>query len=341
LIVCIFCAYFVELVLGACLVPELCEKQQLKNKTMIRRLKLAYMTYNLFNRSKLKHNERLYKALKLKKFYFSPISSKDFVGIDQSTLGKDKLVKEVSKTHLFDKLSKEDQQSLLNFEKEGYAILKQYVSKENVELINKEVDALINTGQLNFKYRNKIMFAYRKIEVLRKLASEEHLMELLSSLLFDDAKLFQSINFLMGSEQETHSDSIHMTTFPLGGLLGVWIALEDIEPDNGPLHYYPGSHKLPYYLNKDYDNEGSYLLTGDKDYSEYEKMIKGKINEFKLDKKVFTAKAGDLLIWHANLFHGGEVHANKQKTRKSVVLHYYAKNRICYHEITQRPALFE
>jgi phytanoyl-CoA hydroxylase len=308
---------------------------------MIRRLKLAYMAYNFFNRSKLKHNERLYKTLRLKKFYFSPISSKDFAGIDQSMLGQHKDVKEVSKTSLFGTLSNEDQQSLMNFEKEGYAILKQYVSKEKIELINREIDALINTRQVKFKYRKKIMFAYRKIEALRNVASETHLMELLSSLLSDEAKLFQSINFLTGSEQETHSDSIHMTTFPLGGLLGVWIALEDIETDNGPLHYYPGSHKLPYYLNKDYDNEGNFLLTGDKDYSEYEKMIKGKIKEFELEKKVFTAKAGDLLIWHANLFHGGEVHANKQKTRKSVVLHYYAKNRICYHEITQRPALFE
>lgn len=89
------------------------------------------------------------------------------------------------------------------------------------------------------------MFAYRKIAVLRKIAIENKLIELLSSILSDNAKLFQSINFLMGSEQETHSDSIHMTTFPLGGLLGVWIALEDVELDNGPLHYFPASHKLP------------------------------------------------------------------------------------------------
>ena len=34
-------------------------------------------------------------------------------------------------------------------------------------------------------------------------------------------------------------------------------------------------------------------------------------------------------------------HFDKNKTRKSVVFHYYAENRICYHEITQRPALFE
>ena len=59
-------------------------------------------------------------------------------------------------------------------------------------------------------------------------------------------KLFQSINFLTGSEQHTHSDSIHMSTFPLGGMAAAWVALEDITPGNGPLRYYTSSHKLPY-----------------------------------------------------------------------------------------------
>lgn len=308
---------------------------------MIRRLKLAYVIYNFFNKKRLTHNNRLYKLLKLNKFYFSSISNKDFEKIDPSKLKLKNNTKEITKTFLFNNLSKDDQDSILNFEKNGYAILKQYIKKEDIDEINNQINDLLNKGDLKFRYGNKIMFAYKKIDILKKIAVETKLNELLSSLLKDDAKLFQSINFIKGSEQKTHSDSIHMTTFPLGGLLGVWIALEDIEHDNGPLHYYPGSHKLPYFLNKDYDNEGNFFLTGNKGYSEYEKMIDTKIIEYGLEKKVFTAKAGDMLIWHANLFHGGEIHQNSSKTRKSVVFHYYANNCICYHEITQRPTLFE
>lgn len=302
------------------------------------------MIYNIFNKKRLSHNMPLYKKLKLKKFYFSPISSKDFEKIDPSSLISDKSDKHIKKledTQLFKELSIEEQQSLLDFQKNGYAILKQYLKKEDIEKINTEVDQFIAQKKIKFNSQNKIMFAYKKIDILKKIASEEKLVELLSSLLSDRAVLFQSINFLMGSEQPTHSDSIHMTTFPLGGLLGVWFALEDIDADNGPLHYYPCSHQLPYYLNKDYNNEGNWFLLGSKGYSEYEKMIQSKIKEFNLEKKIFSAKAGDVLIWHANLFHGGEKHINKQKTRKSVVFHYYAQNAICYHEITQRPALFE
>lgn len=306
---------------------------------MLRRLRIAYMIYNLFNRSKLKHNESLYKELHLKKCYFSSISSKDFEGIDQSGLLQKKNGQGIADISVFNQLPQADKDSLLNFEKEGYAILKGYIPKTDVDRINQDIEDLLKNGDVRFKYRNKIMFAFKKSEALKEVALDKSLLEILSSLLSDKAILFQSINFLMGSEQDTHSDSIHMTTFPLGGLLGVWIALEDIDLDNGPLHYYPGSHTLPYYLNKDYDNEGNYFMIGDKDYTEYEKMIEEKIKQHDLEKKVFTAKAGDLLIWHANLFHGGEPHLNKQKTRKSVVFHYYAEHNVCYHEISQRPAL--
>jgi len=132
-----------------------------------------------------------------------------------------------------------------------------------------------------------------------------------------------------------------MTTFPLGGLIGVWIALEDIDIDNGALHYYPGSHRLPYYMNRDYDNEGSYWKLGKNGYRAYEQMLGEKVKELQLEKEIFTCKKGDMLIWHANILHGGEPHTNKAKTRKSMVFHYFDENSICYHEVTQRPALFE
>jgi ectoine hydroxylase-related dioxygenase (phytanoyl-CoA dioxygenase family) len=51
------------------------------------------------------------------------------------------------------------------------------------------------------------------------------------------------------------------------------------------------------------------------------------------------AKKGDVLIWHANLVHGGAPILNPALTRKSMVVHYYANDVIKYHEITERPSL--
>jgi ectoine hydroxylase len=59
------------------------------------------------------------------------------------------------------------------------------------------------------------------------------------------------------------------------------------------------------------------------------------------EKKEFLAKKGDVFIWHANLVHGGAPIINKASTRKSMVIHYYAKDVIKYHEITERPSLMD
>jgi phytanoyl-CoA hydroxylase len=307
---------------------------------LLRRLKLAYSVYNFFHKKELRHNEVLLKKLGLNKRYYSPLSSKDFAGLQPTDLaGQNSLP--VSSTKFYQATTPENKKSIDSFDESGYCILENYLSGEMADRINTEIKRLQEQKKIKVAYGGKIMFAIYSSKLLRDVGNDPKLLELLSSLLHGQAILFQSINFNMGSEQATHSDSIHMTTYPLGGLLGVWIALEDIDGDNGPLHYYPGSHKLPYYLNADYQNEGSAYLIGDKSYTEYEKMMERKIAEQGLKKEIFKARKGDLLIWHANLFHGGEAHTNKNKTRKSMVFHYFKENSICYHEITQRPALIK
>lgn len=213
------------------------------------------------------------------------------------------------------------------------------MSQEKIAAINAEVDRLLQQKKARLVQGRKIMFAFHQSDLLAAAGQDPALVELLSVLIGGKAQLFQSMNFMYGSEQATHSDSIHMTTYPLGGLLGVWIALEPVTDDNGPLHYYPGSHLLPYYLNADYDNEGSWWMTGKKNYAAYEAMIAEKISALGLEKQVWKPRAGDMMIWHANLFHGGEPRLDPSKTRKSLVLHYFKEGVVCYHEITQRPAL--
>lgn len=307
---------------------------------LIRRLKVSYAIYNFFHKKELHHNEAHYRKLGINKKYYSPVSSRDFENLSASNdivISNDQL----THTQLYKSSSAEDKKSIMGFNDAGFCVLKNYIASELVDAVNTEIDTLLRSGKVKFGYGGKIMFAIHSSELLNSIGNNKTLHELLSVLLGGNSVLFQSINFIRGSEQDTHSDSIHMTTYPLGGLLGVWIALEDVTDENGPLHYYPGSHKLPYYLNKDYDNEGSALFIGSKSYSAYERMIEKKIAEQGLKKEIFRAKKGDLLIWHANLFHGGEKHRNPEATRKSMVLHYFRENCICYHEITQRPALIK
>jgi phytanoyl-CoA hydroxylase len=303
---------------------------------VIKRLKPAFAFYNFFQYKKLKHNLPHYKKIGLRKWWFSPVSSLDFEGIDPSVLTPSAS----DKPDLSD-LPEAYRKSIEAFDERGYCTLPGFFSVELIDKANEDIDRMLFTGEIRFKWGMKIMFAWKKSKAIEQMGKDERLMRILTALLGHQPVLFQSINFLEGSQQHTHSDSIHMTTFPLGGLIAGWVAMEDVEPEQGALHYYPGSHKLPYYLNGDYDNHGNALLTGTKGYDEYERFLARKIEEKGLKKEVFRAKKGDILIWHANLMHGGEPHTDKTKTRKSTVFHYFDPRTICYHEITQRPALMD
>lgn len=297
------------------------------------------MVYNFFQKKKLYHNVPLFERYGLKKKYFSPVSSEDFKHL-KSEFDRKEDIEAVKETSFYKSQNKENQESLLGFFDLGYCIIKNYLDESTVNQINSEIQTLLDSGKIQFKYRNKLMFAIHHSNLIKKIGEDKSLIELLSILFDGKAKLFQSINFINGSEQKTHSDSIHMTTFPLGGLLGVWIALENTDAENGALHYYPKSHRLPYFMNSDYDNVGTKWKLGNKGYAAYEKMLEDKIKSMNLQKEIFCAEKGDMLIWHANILHGGEAHSDKNRTRKSMVFHYFDENAICYHEVTQRPALF-
>ena len=73
------------------------------------------------------------------------------------------------------------------------------------------------------------------------------------SFLFDRPALPHfSLTFSKGSMQALHQDTCVFHTWPFNALIGVWIALEDITVESGPLVYYPGSHREP--LFSEFDN---------------------------------------------------------------------------------------
>lgn len=207
--------------------------------------------------------------------------------------------------------------------------------------VNAEMDKIVREELLDFDYtESRVMNAWRESETVRKIVHDEQLKKIMSFALGKPVVPFQTINFFRGSEQHTHSDFIHMTTEPKGFLIAAWIALEDIGEGQGPLHYYPGSHKLPYVFGEDFEHSSNAWKVGDDLYGNFEKKIAGEIEEHQLKKEIFHAKKGDVLLWHANLLHGGEEVTIPGSTRKSLVIHYFCEGDVlCYHEITQRPAV--
>ncbi len=313
----------------------------MKFTDILRRFRLTYWIYNFFRRDQLSHNEKALRKYGIHKKYFASISNADFKDKKGEIpwLDAAKSSQLLPGNDFFKTLQPEYQQALSGWSDNGFAILPRFFDAERIETVNNTVAKLLETGKIKWKYGNKLMFAIHHSDFLAGLGEDVLLKKILMLLLDREVRVFQSINFYHGSEQRTHSDSIHMTTFPLGYMIAVWVALEDIGPTQGPLHYYPGSHKLPYLLNESYENTGNTVMIGNKEYKDYENFIGNYVADKHLEKTTFHAKKGDILIWHANLLHGGDPHLDKNLTRKSMVFHYYAKDVVSYHEISQRPAL--
>ncbi len=311
-------------------------------KEFFRNLKITSIVYNVFHYGQLKHNAKGYKTFGINKPLFWTISSKDFAQIpfDLPWLDKDNAKEALAANPELNYFSEETQEQLKQWPDNGYLILKNCFKPEEVDAINTEIDSLLKNGNVHFRYNNrKIMFSMYASKLMHRAATDKRITDVMQFILQMPVVAFQNINFFKGSEQKAHSDSIHMTTFPPGYLIAAWIALEDIDNTNGPLFYLPGSHKLPYLLNDKYEHGGGKLILGSEAYEKYEVHLAEEIKRTVYTEKEFHAKKGDVLIWHANLLHGGKAIINPDSTRKSMVVHFYGEDVIKYHEITQRPSL--
>lgn len=172
--------------------------------------------------------------------------------------------------------------------------------------------------QANPTFPTRLPDAWKQVEEVRQLATHPVILQALEQLLGRQVKPFQTLNFPTGTRQAAHSDTIHFNALPHGFMAGAWVALEDINEHNGPLVYYPGSHKLPEMTMQDFGLEPGY-----EHYREYEDAMRDYIEIHELKPTLGTISKGEVLIWHANLIHGGAPQTDPSLSRHSQVTHYY------------------
>jgi len=229
-------------------------------------------------------------------------------------------------------LNREDKAFVKSFSDNGFVVFDTGIDHTVIDALNESMAAPF--AKLEKVESRRIQDAWKYNEYVRKVASHDVVYDKLRLLYQREPIPFQTLNFPEGSQQKTHSDMVHFNSIPQRFMCGVWIALEDITPDNGPLHYYPGSHKLPFYEMIDLGIKASdnietkkAMMTYAVDYVNFiEKMVKA----LELKKEVLTIKKGQGMIWAANLLHGGERIKKPGASRLTQVSHYYFEDCIYY-----------
>jgi len=225
--------------------------------------------------------------------------------------------------------------------RDGYLILDGFYDPADLDESWAAYEAAIASGQITppdepfyegDPLPGRMANVHFDVPAMDAMLFEPRMGRLMSLLLGAEARPFQTIVGHKSSRQLEHSDSIHMSTYPVGYLAANWVAYEDVDPDSGPLVYYPGSQKLPYLMSEDLG------MPAESDYasyhSHYEPAVQALIAERGLKAHHFLPKKGDVLLWHANLLHGGSPVKNPRLSRKALVCHFFAKGAVCYHDLT-------
>lgn len=178
------------------------------------------------------------------------------------------------------------------------------------------VDLIVNHIKDN---KNRVQDEHLRCDGIRNIATNEMVLNLLTKIYGRKAFPFQTLAFNYGTEQHFHSDNVHFSSMPNKFMCGVWVALEDIHPESGPLYLYPKSHLLEDIYNETIGHFSDKTNTQNIYHRAWLEMVTGN----NLQGKEIILRKGQAVIWASNLLHGGKTVGDRNLTRRSMVTHYY------------------
>lgn len=236
------------------------------------------------------------------------------------------------------------------YHENGYLVIDLDLDQPTIDNITTDMYKAIEDGKTkfhadHFQYTEskRIFEHWRHSKHIAKLTTHPIILDTLNFLYDKKPFPFSTINFIKGSNQPLHSDVIHFHTVPALWMVGVWVALEDVDESNGSLKIVPGSHKWPLFeyhnLNLPHPDD---IENGEAiNYRQYEEFLVQLVESKKAETKIVKLKKGQALIWAANMLHGGcniEGVTDFNKTRLTQANHYFFKG--CtkhYHPQFSRP----
>lgn len=223
---------------------------------------------------------------------------------------------------------------LRDFIRDGFIVMENAIDDELVRAVNADIDDAVAKGYQGYEHGSSqrlehLHFHYDAVRQLWMDARHRRIVDLIFGV---PARPCQTLTYVFGSQQDDHTDLVHLTPFPAGMMCGTWIALQDVVPNSGELVVYKGSHRAPrVYLA---DAQCGKVKNGD--WSEFGAKVVPIWADIaaQYEKITYRPKKGTVLIWHENLMHGGSVRLDKSLERRSIVIHSFADGAVVYYDST-------
>lgn len=221
----------------------------------------------------------------------------------------------------------------------GYVIIPNAVPETEIDALTKELDSNLSgerkkkasywdngvkcLGDASFdtmqKPEAKLLDLHTTSEAATQVIFSSKIQRFLHLIFERPGLAFQSLTFLYGSQQPVHQDTAFVLVDSPLEFAAAWVALEDIEEGSGELMYYPGSHHLEETL---FQGKYKWAPPQTPELKNYSEGLHQKAKDANLTLQHFKPKKGDVLLWSADLIHGGSPVKNPKLTRKSIVTHY-------------------
>jgi len=188
----------------------------------------------------------------------------------------------------------------------------------------------------------RIHMLHRKLEIHERFLLHPRVIDVLEALIGPDILALQSMLFLKGPGkpgQGFHQDSYYIPTYP-DSLCGAWIAVDDVDEENGCMYFTPGSQHEPIYPPADSYGFGDAALAGmqrvrgvsdtDDTKNDLARIAAKKygVTSRGVNEICARMKAGDVAFFGGHVFHRSHTNVSKDRFRRSFVGHYC--NARCY-----------
>ncbi|MCQ4166978.1 phytanoyl-CoA dioxygenase family protein [Tahibacter harae] len=228
--------------------------------------------------------------------------------------------------------------------RDGFVVVRNAIARERCEQLLQDINAfkqrnaeLIAKNAADHGYLYRVSNLHLAVPSLADTFAELAAPFEISDRFFAaPTSLYTSLYYERGSEQDLHRDTPYFTTRPIGRYMGVWLALDDVDGENGPLMVVPGSHLLP---PIDVEAMARELFAGLESipamsadgWVGYQEAVKQQCADRGMAAQQVHVSRGDVIIWHPELLHGGSVHINKERSRRSLVMHVTPAGTPVYH----------
>jgi len=227
--------------------------------------------------------------------------------------------------------SNEKKQQLLDsYQKEGYVFIPGFLQAEEQEEVQKTISGLLKNkegiipeeklfyeekGNPDTLKQIQQLFDYHPL--FHQMMYQSKFSEL-AALLLGEKEVGKNMQYFnkppqIGKPTPPHQDGYYFMLEPPDALT-MWMALEDVDAENGCVRYIPGSHLQGMRPHRRTTTLGFSQGIGDYSDADY------------AHEKAFPAQPGDLLVHHALTIHRADGNNSTDRTRQALGFIYYAEH---------------